>query len=233
MRDAHEHLQQLAAEGRARAGAAAAKSVPRWRRFRRTPPTPQVREERRVREYLVSRGSFDLIGVSLAVLAPMAIAFALALTWDDDVLASQFVAAIFGLIGGGCLFAVRWLVSLGAIARENARLEALGFTLDGWFDVMRLALPQNGRQRIDLKFRAAAPPAERLAAMMTRVAAERDGQPNRFKSPFLLAKKHAGQPASAGRFVYFQWRLLHDVLIPLHREFPLSTVTLRRWADDV
>ena len=219
--EANAHLQKVAAAGRARrrresdeAAASEAAEV----------SAKAAAGDGRVRAILLGRGPYEYIGLGLAVGLPL---LAMAVSPRHfGVEEGQFYLAIAMVPGVLAFLAVRWLVGRGIVAREPARLAALGFAVDGWFEVMRDRSLDNGRQRIELQFRGKAPPATHVQALMSRVAAEPDDDPGRYKSPFLVARKTPLVPPNARAFVKFQSQLLDEVLVPLHAEFPLSRVIL-------
>lgn len=140
----------------------------------------------------------------------------------------QVVAAVFLAVGGSTFMAVRWLVAFGAPDRERRRIAQLGFGVEGWFDVMCLAEPENGRLRIAVYFLRDGPGEATLQALMARVGAERIPGQGAFKGPFLIARKTPMHTASAGAFVRFQSELLNRVLVPLHAQHTLSRISLSR-----
>lgn len=168
----------------------------------------------------MSRGRFDALGLGLGVVAPMTAG--VVGTWGRDEAEGYVVVLALGVVGGLLFLGARWLVGLGARAREEARLAALGFRVEGWFDVMGAPGPVEGQLHVELTFRQAPPAPEALAAAFKQVGADAGAGPGQF-----ISRTFPAQPAPT-RFVEFQWRLLHEVLRPLHALAPLERVTLRR-----
>ena len=180
-------------------------------------------DEQRIRACLMARGHFDARGMGIAFGLALLATGVVCVRKNVGVDESQVVAAVFIAAGGALFVGVRWLVALGAPARERRMLAELGFAVAGWWNVMCLDEPHNGRLCIALHFLGDAPGETALQAIMAHAGAEPLGS-NTFKSPFLVATKTPMGPGNAKAFVRFQQALLHDVLAPMHAQYRLSSV---------
>lgn len=221
MTTAKERLEQLARTGHRRAAAgrrallaAAGASTPS--------------DEQRIRACVMARDHFDAWGMGAALGLALAAALFVIVEKGIGPDEGQVVAAVFLAVGGSVFMAVRWLVALGAPERERRRIAHLGFRVEGWFDVMCLAEPENGRLQIAVHFLRDGPGEATLQALMARVGAERIPGQGAFKGPFVVARKTPMHTASAVAFVRFQSELLNRVLLPLHAQHTLSRITLSR-----
>jgi hypothetical protein len=226
-RKAQARLERIAESGRALRERQAQRDAAEAEPEALTSKRRATARDRRVRARLLDRGPWPYVGMGVALGVPLlATEAVLVPRWHLGGDEGLFWSAAFMSIGGLVFVAVRWIIGLGIVGRERARLQALGFTVDGWFEVLRSEGLANGRQHIQLQFHGPVPTETALQSMMSRVGAEPDGGAGRFKSPFLVARRAPHAPPNPAPYVNFQARLLDRVLRPLHAEFPLARVIL-------
>ena len=145
---------------------------------------------------------------------------------DFDVTVSLFWGCSFG--GCGLYLAARWALGARVLADERAWLASLGFEVNGWFEVLGVEVPEDGKLRVTLEFGGTPPDATELESWLGAVDAERTGgRAWSFISPRISVRAGTrGSTFTTQYYLAWQKRLVKRVLVPIHRKYPLARVQL-------
>ena len=182
-------------------------------------------EDRRAADVVFDQHPWGYALLFGAVLCPVAAAAgAMLLVHDLDATVPLFWGVGFGVLG--LYFAGRWGLGARVLADERAWLASLGFEVNGWFDVIGVEVPHDGKLRVTLEFRGTPPDAIELESWLGAVGAERaSGSSWSFISPRISARAGTrGSSFTTRYYLAWQKRLVKRVLIPIHAKYPLARV---------
>jgi hypothetical protein len=223
--DARAQLRELAADGQAAAGHVASDRDARRR--------AAVRAEERRRFKLLAqacmhgaRWHLPLVLVSVLGLCGGG---ALLMALGGGTTASVVVGVGLIWLGAGIPFAVVALMRTRVVAAERARVAALPFELAGWERALGVD-PRSGTLTLTLAFAGEPPERDLLEGLCGRLDAtlrEAAGRGATIVSAELSADGGDGPDTNA---MFYRWlrRAIDDVLVPLHRGYPLARVEVIR-----
>ena len=135
------------------------------------------------------------------------------------------------MLGLGATCVGVWALGMRGVSLELAWCEALPFELDGYVETLASAPSSPARLQVELSFLGPAPASEpigdALAAVDPAARVERDVPLVLVNGPLAcpLDEPHGNTPVR-------EWlrALVQQVLLPLHRAYPLARVVVRRAA---
>lgn len=209
--DAKAKVARLAAEGHAKAARAERRRSGAGRRL-----AAGNGPDARVRERLLARGSFDRVALAATLvgvvgLTALGVRAMPALGFDGaPVLGGAALVGVLPIVLG-----VRWARGLGIVARERARVAALGFPLEGWLELLGEEA-RDGRLRVSLVVDPRALEAPSVAEACARLGLVREpGSGATLLGPRVLARATPGQPPTFTAQVSLAERVLVEVIAPL------------------
>ena len=182
-------------------------------------------QERRAADVVFAQHPWGHALLFITVLCPVvAAAVAMLVLRDFDLTVPLFWGCGFG--GFGLYLAARWALGARVLADERAWLASLGFEVNGWFDVLGVEVPEEGKLRVTLEFAGTPPDAIELESWLGAVDAERaGGSAWSFISPRISVRAGTrGSTFTTRYYLAWQKRLVNRVLVPIHRQYPLARV---------
>lgn len=218
-----ERLDELERKGKKNLERARAK---RKKKDSNPPRKPSANE--RAANTIASESREALATQLLAALLPMAVAAWVG--WRSQSFLMGFAVFVPSVVAGfAAIFIVLRARAEDALARERRWVEGLPFPMEGWFDVIA-AEPESGKMQARLYFEHEEPDAELLRGLVG-VADGRllQATGHIVQSPEIEVRDDETDALSNGGYLRWQRKLVREVLIPLHKVYPLRRI---EWARD-